>query len=150
MQLPPPMKQWGRLTEKWIDWFSSLNVRQNTIAQRLRTVTLETQSASIGTTTIPLGALGAGLYRVTTYVRITRPATTSSSLTVTVGWIETAITLTLSGAAIVGNTTSSVQTNTYLVRIDAASPVTYSTTYASVGGTTMQYRLDLVLERVDA
>jgi len=150
VQLPPPLSKWGRLTEKWIDWFTSLNQQQNSTSQRLRTVTLEAQQASIGTTSIPVGALAAGLYRVTTYARITRAATTSSSLTVTLGWIESALTLTFAGAALTGNTTGTVQTDSYLVRIDAASPITYSTTYASVGGTAMQYRLDVVLERVDA
>jgi hypothetical protein len=149
-QLPAPLKQWGRLTEKWIDWFTTLGTQQNATSQRVRTVTLVDQSASIGATSIPTGALSAGLYRVTTYARITRAATTSSSLTVTIGWVESTIALTLSGAAMTGNTVTTVQTNTYLLRVDASSPLTYSTTYASVGGTTMQYRLDVVLERVDA
>jgi hypothetical protein len=132
-----------------IDWATALSIRTDQSSQRIADpVALESQGASIGTTPIPSGALGAGLYRVSWYARITRAATTSSSLTVTIGWTESAVSLALSGAALTGNTITTVQSGSALLQIDQASPVTYSTAYASVGGTSMLYTLTVVLERI--
>lgn len=140
----------GRITKAWIDWFSQLTLDVDAAPARVKTVTLTGQGASIGTTSIPAGSLAAGLYRVSWRARITQAATVSSSLTVTVGHTESSLSLTQSGAAMTGNTTTTVQSGDVLVRIDGASPVTYSTTYASAGATAMQYRLDVVLESVEA
>jgi hypothetical protein len=140
----------GLVTDPWIEWLTALIGDVDASPARLQTVTLTLQGASIGTTSIPFGALDTGLYRVSYYARITRAATTSSSLTVTLGWTEGGISLTSAGAAMTGNTTGTVQSGTLLIRIDAASPVSYATTYASVGATSMQYRLDVLLEQLDA
>lgn len=140
----------GRVTDPWAEWLSSLSQTVDTTPARLAEVTLTTQGAAIGTTGIPSGALAAGLYRVSWYTRITRAATTSSSLTVTIGWTESGVSLTTSGAALTGNTTGTVQSGSVLIRIDQGTPVTYATAYASSGATSMQYRLDVVLERVNA
>jgi len=147
--LVDPQRQF-RATRALVDWATALSGDVDTAPARLRTETLTGQTASIGTTAIPVGSLAAGLYRVSWYARITRAATTSSSLTVTIGWVESGITLVSSGAALTGNTTGTVQSGSLLLRIDAGTPITYSTTYASSGGVTMEYRLDLVVEQVDA
>ena len=47
-----------------------------------------------------------------------------------------------------GNTTATVGSLTILVRVDEATAITYGTTYASVGGTTMQYELDVSCEQL--
>jgi hypothetical protein len=137
-------------TKALIDWVTALVEDVDASPVRFSPVQLTTQGASIGTTALPLGTLAEGLYRVTTYARITRAATTSSSLTVTISWTESAVALSLSGSAMTGNTTGTVQSTSYLVRIDQATPISYATTYASVGGTSMQYRLDVVVEQVYA
>ena len=140
-----------RPSKTFIEWITSALVTPvETAAQRLAAVSVSGQSASIGTTAIPTAALTAGLYLVSYYARITQAGTVSSSLTVTLHWTESTLALTVTGAAMTGNTTTTVQSGTHLVRIDASSPVSYSTTYASVGATAMQYRLDVVLERVAA
>jgi hypothetical protein len=136
-------------TQELIDWATNLAGDVDASPARLKTVPLTQQSASIGTTTIPTGALGGGLYRVSWYARITTPGSVSSSLTITIGWTE-GVTLSASGAAMTGNTTGTVQSGSMLIRIDGSSPITYSTVYASAGATAMQYRLDVVLEQVEA
>jgi hypothetical protein len=118
--------------------------------QRLSTVELTSQSASIAATAIPVGSLSSGLYRVSYYTRVTTAATTSSSLTFSLSFTDDAITVALAGTAMTGNTTSTAQSGTYLLQMDANSPITYSTTYASVGATSMQYKLSVVLEAVNA
>jgi len=47
-----------------------------------------------------------------------------------------------------GNTTATVGSLTFLVRVDKATAITYATTYVSVGATAMQYRLDVLCEQV--
>ena len=51
------------------------------------------------TTNIPLPTLTTGRYRISYFVRITQAATTSSSLTVTIGFTHGAVAATFVGAA---------------------------------------------------
>lgn len=109
------------------------------------------QNASIATTSLPTdGDLSSGLYRVTYYARITTAAGVSSSLTVTFGWTDGAITQTHSGAAITGNTTTTWQTGSILIYVDAASPITYSASYSSNPAGAMRFNLFVTLERLAA
>lgn len=140
----------GLVALSWLNWFTSLQTDVGAAPVRRKTVTLTGQAASIGATAIPLGSLASGLYRVSYLARVTTPATTSSSLVVTVGFTNGGVACSLSGTAMTGNTTSTVQSGSQLVAIDRASPVTYATTYASVGATAMVYSLWLVFEEVDA
>jgi hypothetical protein len=151
----PPIKsaisdRQGFLTDEWVNWFSDYVPRLDKAPSRLATVTRTGQSASLAITPFTSGTLAGGLYRVDWYARITTAATTNSSLTVTVLSTESGVSLTQSGAAMTGNTTTTVQSGSALLLIDAGTPISYSTTYASTGATSMAYRLTLLLTRVDA
>lgn len=140
-----------RLTRVAIDWLTALIDDVDASPARLKVVELEDQEASIGSTSIPFGALNEGLYRVSVYARITRAATSSSSLTVAIGWTESSLSLSKSFSALTGNTTGTVLVDPpLLLYIDGSTPITYATTYASVGATAMQYRLTIVLEQINA
>ena len=143
---PDPLE--GMLSEPWQDWFDQLNETLEKAPSRVKSVSLTAQEASIAATDMTGGLLSAGLYRVTYYARITRAATTSSTLTVTLDWVDGGVTVTFSGAAVTGNTTASFQSETKLIRIDNLTAVRYSTTYGSVGATTMQHSLAVTLEEV--
>ena len=67
-----------------------------------------------------------------------------------VQFTDNAINCTFTGAAVTGNTTATVQSLTWLIKVEQGTPVTYSTTYASVGGTVMKYALAVVVESVQA
>lgn len=137
------------LAKGWAIWFQqSLIARAEGAAQMLRSVPLTAQAASIGATPVPIASVQPGLYRVSWYLRITTPATVSSSVSVTLGWTDGSVNCTRTGAAVTGNTTSTTQSGTELLRLDAATALTYATTYATVGATPMQYRLDLTVELV--
>lgn len=137
------------MPRKWVDWISALSTHVQTNTNLLTTVGLTAQAASIGTTSLPLAILGAGLYRITYYARITVAATVSSSLIVSLGWTDHTVSCSLDSAAIVGNTVSTVQGGTIMVRNDASAPLTYATAYVSVGATPMQYSLDLLVEQIN-
>lgn len=152
MKVPPGRvdPREGTITTAWIQYFTDQGDEVSASAQRFSSVDLTGQAASIGATSMPNIIDSAGQYRITYYTRITQAASTSSSLTVSLSWTDGGVSLSLSGSAITGNTTTTVQSGTLMVHADAATPISYATTYVSVGGTPMQYSLYLTLERVDA
>ena len=144
-----PNKNPGYLTNSWIKYFQSQTDTFSTAPVTLGTpVQLTAQSASVGATAFPVGSLSTGLYYVDYYARITTAATTSSSLTVTIGWTDGTYTQSGSGTAMTGNTTATNQSGRLMVNIDGATSITYSTAYVSVGATPMAYMLSLVLTKV--
>ena len=138
----------GFIESDWYQWFLALVTRTDKTSERVLRTRVQTQAASIAPTSLALGTLAPGLYRVTWRFRVTRAATTSSSLLVTLGWTESGLSLTRSSPAKTGNTTTTEDTDSWLIRVDQATAVTYATTYASVGATTMQYEVELVVEVV--
>lgn len=130
-----------KLSLTWIQWFTSAYTALKAAVRNIGSASLETQSASLSSTEIQAPALSAGLYQVSYAARITRAATSSSSLTVTILWTDGGVACSQSGAALTSNTTATQQSGFVLIQADANSTVRYSTTYASSGATTMQYQL---------
>lgn len=137
----------GRVTQAMRYWLLSMADRINGSPSIIATTSLTAQSASIAPTSFGILQVQPGVYRLSMAARVTRAATTSSSLTVTFDWTST-VACTTSSAAMTGNTTATTSSLTYLVRVDEATAITYATTYASVGGVTMQYQLDVLCEQV--
>jgi len=138
----------GFLTEVAAKWLQGISDNVQSSPSSISPQSLTGQTASIGVTPIPLGSINQGLYRLTYYFRITSPGTTSS-LSVTFGWTDGGVACTKTSTAVMGNTTSTTDSNTYMIRSDAGLPITYSTTYASTGPA-MAHSLYIVVERVDA
>lgn len=118
-------------------------------------ITLTNQSASIGTTSI-IGTAPAGIYNVCWVHQITQAATVSSSILVTIGWnngsAKSTTSFSLNGGLLqlTGDTTNALNStgsNCVMVFSAANQPITYSTTYASVGATPMQYAVYITAER---
>jgi hypothetical protein len=138
----------GRVTRVMRYWLLSLVDRVNATPHLLDTVQASTQAASISATNFAILSVSPGVYRLSMGARISRAATTSSSLIVTFGWTSGGVSCTTSSTAMTGNTTATVGSLTVLVRVDEATAITYATTYASAGGTTMQYSLDVSCEQL--
>lgn len=133
----------------WLAWFRDLRTDVDAAPQTFTPARHTAETAAIGTTPITNETLPAGLYRVTWSAQIVTPAGVASSLTVSIAWTRGAISQTFSGAAITGNTVTTNQSQTLLVRIDQATPISYSTAYTSNPAATMAYDLDVVLEQLD-
>ena len=119
------------------------------VPQWLGEVTLEDQAASIsGRPIVVVGRLQSGIYRVSYYARITQAAGTSSSLTVQFRWTDGGVPQTQTAAALTGNTTATIQQDRLMVRVDRDTSIVVDATYASVGSPSMQFRLNLALERL--
>jgi hypothetical protein len=95
-------------------------------------------------------ALAAGTYEFEWFVSIRTAAGTSSSVIVTVDFTYRTATKTFSYPTVNGNTTGTFGHGGGIIVIDNASPVRYSTTYASNAAGVMHYDLILILRRVDA
>jgi len=133
-------------SQELVDWFLEQQTRAEDSPEFLVTVTLIAQDAAIATTPIPMPALAAGVYRVTAYLRITRAATVSSSVQLTITATDGGVSCPQSAAAVTGNTTATVHGATFVVRSDAAQPISYAVAFSTSGATPAQYRLDLRVE----
>lgn len=145
----------GLVSKAWEYFFRWVQALVNVAPQVIGTVALTTQAASIPATIIattfparPNIRLLPGFYRVSYYTRLTQAATTSSELTISIRWVDGGVTITQAGTLLNGNTTSIYQTTSFLVRVDEAQQISYLTTYVSVGGTPMQYRLHITVEAI--
>lgn len=140
--------QSGLIRPPWMIWFR--NLRDDVSAAPIRganPVTVTGKTAAIGTTPIPSDPLSAGLYRVTTFLRVTTAATVSSSVGVVIGFTSGGVACQFTGALLTANLANQPQSLTWLLKIDNASPITYATSYASnVAG--MTYELSVTLETV--
>jgi hypothetical protein len=135
----------------WYRWLvDTLVARVATAPQCLKTVTKTNQHAAIGATAVPLGTVSAGRYQLTWYARITTVDAVSSSLTVTLAWTEGGVALSISGSALTGNTTTTLQSGVIEVDVDASSAISYATAYASNTPGAMGYRLSVTVKAIPA
>ncbi len=137
------------ITDPWVRYFVDVGQGVNQAPNRfVDPVQLVGQHASIAATTMVPTNIPDGLYRISYYARVTTPADNSSSLTVTFAWTDHAQAMTISGAAIVGNTVTSFQQGVLPIFADAKTAITYSTTYATMLGIVdMQYELFIWLHQ---
>lgn len=140
----------GKMAEVWIPYMQSQSsITATAIRQNTSPVSLTAQTASIALTAIPTSSLASGLYRATYCVRVTTAAGTSSSISVSFHWTDGGVSCSLASTALTGNLTSTVGSGSALINIDAATPISYSSTYASVGAPVMAYALSITLEEMN-
>lgn len=140
----------GNITDPWVKW---LQFSQDTLQATPRiftNVTETAQSASISTTPFPNAQISGGLYRLSYTAQITQVATTSSSLTISFLWTsQDGTSQIVTSAAMTGNLLTTVQSGTLVVNSDVNAPISYSTTYGSVGAQAMQYTVSFVMENLN-
>lgn len=140
-------KRRSRMSETWLTWLRSLVLAVEAASQALGQVTVSAATAAAAPTDIATPTLNAGLYRISWYARISTPASISSSLTVTIHWLDGGVACQFSGPAMTGNVATDIQSQSILVQVDNNTVIQYETAYASVG-TNMGYLLDVVVEAV--
>lgn len=140
----------NRVLQDWMRWFQSLAAAVNQAPTSVGTVSVTAGAASVTTTPITTKPtpIAAGLYRVTYYMQVTRAASLSSSLIPTFTWTTQAVSQSVTGATMNGNTTTTFQADTLPLVVDQGSSVTYALAYSSAGGTSMTYDFALRLELV--
>ena len=138
----------GTMTFVWQAWIQTLVRMLLNVAAKIGSVTLSAQSAAIPTTVLATSTLATTCYRVSYTTRVVTPASTTSALTVTIGWTDGGVSCTQSGAMLTGNTSSTQENATLLICADKGTSVIYSTAYTSVGATSMTYNLSLYVEEL--
>ena len=148
---PPPLRSRlvdaaGLMTREFNTWLRGLTgALNNTATLSTAPIVLTALSATLATS-IALPAAPAGVYRLSYVVRVRQAATVSSSIAVLLQWKTSGITQALNLPALTTNTTTSLQSASIIAVVDGGSVITYGTTYASVGGTVMQYDLTVTVE----
>ncbi len=130
------------VSRPWVQFFLAL---REAVAPEA-SISLTAQAAAIAPVVF-VGVPVSSLYRISAYVRVTTPASVSSSVQVTVGWTDGGVAQSTSTAALTGNLTTTQASLSLLVNADAGSSLTYSVAYSSVG-TAMVYALSVVAEAV--
>src|SRR5215471_10094020 len=87
------------ITRVWDQWLLSLTSRIQSAAFVNATKRLTQQAASIASTPFTL-SVTASLYRVSWFAHVVQAATTSSSLTVTIGFTDGSLTCSQAGPAV--------------------------------------------------
>lgn len=136
-----------KMNGNWYRWLSQVLSRLFAATSVVATVHRTGLGSSISATTIYTPSAPA-TFKVTLSVQVTTAATTSSSIAATVTWTQNGVVQTKPLAALTGNTTTTRDDITCLFRPDSGLPIRYTTTYASVGATSMAYTLEAVVEQV--
>lgn len=101
------------------------------------------QSASLATTSMDGGALGAGLYSISWYLPIVTTEAASTAQ-VTIAWVDSGVSKSYVASVVDGSVANNFQGDVkLLIYSDAASPITYAVTYV---GATMVYSFRPVLQ----
>lgn len=137
----------GMVGTLWDAWFRALTLMVNRAPQVMVSRTWTAQTASLSTTTL-VSVPATGLYRLSYAVRVTQAATSSSSLRVTLGWTDGAVAQTAPGESLIGNTTTTREANSVLMRADVRTLLTVAVSYSSSGATAMAFGLDVVAEQM--
>jgi hypothetical protein len=149
---PPPDKSpiaipGGWISSEYYRWLTvELVARLQLAPQVLKALSLTAQGATIPATTL-ITAPKTSLYRVDAYLRITQAATTNSSATLTLSWTDGGVVQSKTFAAVTGNTTTTIDSQSLFLHADGGTVITYAVVYASTGATAMQFRLDLDAEQ---
>jgi hypothetical protein len=145
-----------------ITTYNNITTVGNGVPSEVASVALTLQSAAKVTTTLyAVPASGAGQYRVSWNAKVTRAATTSSTLgALTITYTDpdgVVITTTMPGTGVnpttgIGESVSTNTTGSVLfgfpltLNCKASTNITYAFAYVSSGATTMQYNLNILLE----
>lgn len=108
-------------------------------------VSVSAQTALIAASAL-VASTSSPLYRISFDLRISTPGGISSAAQVTIGWTEGSVAQTHVGANVNGNTTTSKDSDVFLIRPDAGTVVTYAVSYASAGAPVMAFTADFSAE----
>lgn len=136
------------LASAWVQWF--LEQQQELAKSGTRVgnpLAIPATTGALGSTPIPLPGLSAGLYLVAVFTRVTTAAGTSSSVAPVVTFTDGGISASLVGQALTSNTVATVGSEVWLIRVDAGSPISISTAYASSGSPAMAYSMAVTVSR---
>ena len=159
-QLAPPafndpwVESDGRLTAENISWFMQIlfPALQQAPSQSGSTPAFDESAvaASIVSTSLPLGTISTGTYRVTVYMRVTQADGVSSSVYPVLNFTDEAIACEVDGSVdpLTSDNIGFPKSWTFLLAVDQPGPIDFSTVYSSNTPGLMQYRVLVLVERM--
>lgn len=105
--------------------------------------------AAISPTPLTLGTNNQGLFRVSWFLRIVTPATTSGDVQIVIRATDKTVTYAQAGA-VLDQAVDTVQSGSVLCRRDQGTAITFETVYNSVGAQVLEYDLVVIVEVVNA
>lgn len=133
---------------EWQRYFGAVKQAVDEKPSRRTAVSLTDQHTSLGTTALPIGLIKPGVWRISVTVRVTTADGVSSAIQVSLGWTEGGVAQSESTTNLVGDSTTTREGKTFIIRADADTPITYSSVYASNTADAMRYSVDLVAEEL--
>lgn len=135
---PATNKQVLTATNAWTIWFRDLLDEFNKVAVQATNepVTVLADSTSIAATTI-VTPQSDGLYAFEYYIDIDTTEA-ASTITPAIDWVDKGTTMSKTFGTVNGDVITNHGSERYMFRVDAGSPIRYSTTYV---GATMAYSL---------
>lgn len=119
-----------------------------TLAATLAVVRSSLTQAAAVVTTAAWTTKSGGQYRVTWYIRKTAADGVSSSLTVTIGAVDTGVAVAFVGAALTTDSVVAVQSGSVIVEADISTDLTFAIAYASNTPGAMKFRYTIVVEQM--
>lgn len=136
----------GTITEFFRERWEELRVGATT-SPFVGEFSADAQTAALATTAVHT-TIGSGRYRISYYIRKTTADGVSSSLTVTLGWIDGGVTLTETFTALTTDAITAQQSGSKVVESDGNADLTIAVAYASNTPGAMTWKLDAVVEQL--
>ncbi len=145
-------------TRVWIAFLNAVQFICNSATYLVGSVSLTGRTETIGLTPIQVRAMvpvagtttkfPAGRYRVSSSLRITTEAGTSSQLGIDFGWVSGGIGQSYFGPQDTSNMSDSLNASTFMIVIDDQTEIQYTIGYISAGSPAMIYSADIAVESI--
>lgn len=134
----------------WLTWLRGIVDGIAAAPEGFELLAFEGRTSALPTTAFSTdGDLSAGVYRVSYFVHVGTPAGATSSFQVTVSWTDRrGVSQSFVGTLRNGNLTTTYETDSLTIAIDAASPITAAVAYASNPANAMSMNGYFKLERL--
>ncbi len=106
------------------------------------------QNAAIAPTSLALGTVSTGLYRISVYIRVTSADGVASSIAPIVTFTDGAVAASETGSALTSDNIALPGWWVFIIAVDQPGPIDISTTYSSNTPGLMQYKISVVAERL--
>ena len=138
--------QEGLLGDSWADYMNALQGLQEATPTRIVTLSLGDQGTAITPVDMTDGTLTQGIYRVSYYLCVVDASGVGTQLDVKFSWLDRSISRTWVSVKIDPTVITDFTADSFLLRIDALSPLTYEVEFDG----DRFYDLVAVLEEVNA
>jgi len=138
--------QEGRLSDSWVDALTQNQKVVEAATVRIFSVTAIDQGAPIAATDMTDGSLTTGLYEVKYYLVVSQASGAGAQLDVTIDWQDRGVARSFTSVNLNPTVLAGIASDARPIRVDAGSPVRYSTNYDG----DKFYDLRVVLMEVEA